>query len=148
MKTKFRSTDIIHNNDNISQHQAKLSSRLESYVWENRFIHLGVNISPSSISTLSNFELIANLLKKLVSEKVVLYSATYDSSVLFSFLVGKTSLITRFMYDSFDSTYQVYCTSLSCVVCFILLIVSENCKFIPSTFCIILGLRLLLMIRN
>jgi Ras-related protein Rab-6A len=24
----------------------------------------------------------------------------------FSFLVGKTSLITRFMYDSFDNTYQ------------------------------------------
>ena len=25
----------------------------------------------------------------------------------FIFLVGKTSLITRFMYDSFDNTYQV-----------------------------------------
>ena len=25
---------------------------------------------------------------------------------LFCFLVGKTSLITRFMYDSFDNTYQ------------------------------------------
>ena len=23
-------------------------------------------------------------------------------------LVGKTSLITRFMYDTFDNTYQVY----------------------------------------
>ena len=26
---------------------------------------------------------------------------------IFVFLVGKTSLITRFMYDSFDNTYQV-----------------------------------------
>lgn len=28
-------------------------------------------------------------------------------SLLFCLLVGKTSLITRFMYDSFDNTYQV-----------------------------------------
>ena len=27
--------------------------------------------------------------------------------VSFVFSVGKTSLITRFMYDSFDNTYQV-----------------------------------------
>lgn len=27
-------------------------------------------------------------------------------------LVGKTSLITRFMYDSFDAAYQVYCLYL------------------------------------
>lgn len=26
---------------------------------------------------------------------------------IFVFAVGKTSLITRFMYDSFDNTYQV-----------------------------------------
>lgn len=26
---------------------------------------------------------------------------------LFDILVGKTSLITRFMYDTFDNTYQV-----------------------------------------
>lgn len=33
------------------------------------------------------------------------------SLLLFSFLaVGKTSLITRFMYDSFDNTYQVGAT--------------------------------------
>lgn len=34
---------------------------------------------------------------------------TYNSVFffLFVFLVGKTSLITRFMYDSFDNTYQV-----------------------------------------
>lgn len=30
-----------------------------------------------------------------------------DFSVFFFFVVGKTSLITRFMYDSFDNTYQV-----------------------------------------
>ena len=28
-------------------------------------------------------------------------------NILSNFLVGKTSLITRFMYDSFDNTYQV-----------------------------------------
>ena len=28
--------------------------------------------------------------------------------LLFYYLVGKTSLITKFMYDSFDDTYQVY----------------------------------------
>jgi GTPase SAR1 family protein len=34
--------------------------------------------------------------------------ARWDSLTLFSsFLVGKTSLITRFMYDTFDNAYQV-----------------------------------------
>ena len=34
-----------------------------------------------------------------------MYNVDYD---LYSFsIVGKTSLITRFMYDSFDNTYQV-----------------------------------------
>lgn len=31
----------------------------------------------------------------------------FQSIMLFSVSVGKTSLITRFMYDSFDNTYQV-----------------------------------------
>lgn len=31
-----------------------------------------------------------------------------NNSCILSFSVGKTSLITRFMYDSFDNTYQVY----------------------------------------
>lgn len=38
------------------------------------------------------------------------------SLLLFSFLaVGKTSLITRFMYDSFDNTYQVGATVCLCL---------------------------------
>lgn len=31
----------------------------------------------------------------------------FESNFASSFIVGKTSLITRFMYDSFDNTYQV-----------------------------------------
>lgn len=33
-------------------------------------------------------------------------SAAVGPHILTEFLVGKTSLITRFMYDSFDNTYQ------------------------------------------
>lgn len=32
---------------------------------------------------------------------------THGTMSVFVSLVGKTSLITRFMYDSFDNTYQV-----------------------------------------
>ena len=32
---------------------------------------------------------------------------TIFKNFFFSYIVGKTSLITRFMYDTFDGTYQV-----------------------------------------
>ena len=35
---------------------------------------------------------------------------SFKSLFHFTSLVGKTSLITRFMYDSFDNTYQVWVT--------------------------------------
>ena len=50
--------------------------------------------------------LIVNSVKSL--SKVHRYINMYASFLVFiPVLVGKTSLITRFMYDSFDSTYQV-----------------------------------------
>lgn len=36
-----------------------------------------------------------------------IYAVFFILEEFFFFVVGKTSLITRFMYDSFDNTYQV-----------------------------------------
>lgn len=58
------------------------------------------------------------------SGKIEPMSISYDDYLLISFhkIVGKTSLITRFMYDTFDSTYQVQ----------IFIYVYQN-KFLPVT---------------
>ena len=47
------------------------------------------------------------LLSVLKCTSALFFSFCFISFLFFGLAVGKTSLITRFMYDSFDHTYQV-----------------------------------------
>lgn len=58
--------------------------------------------------------------------------------------VGKTSIITRFMYDKFDNTYQVYTFSASLFMWFVNLFFLGICFLITFVFCLLLAIFSLL----
>jgi len=58
------------------------------------------------------------------------------------FAVGKTSLITRFMYDSFDNIYQVNPYSAHTFCLLILDSVTNYVPFLFVKFCKVLGMKI------